>query len=505
MANNRRIAKNSLYLAVRMLITLSISLYTSRVVLQQLGVTDFGVYSVVAGLSVIVAFITSSLTAAIQRYMNVEIGQTGGQGMQKIFAACCLCALICMIFILAFAESVGLWFLDNKLSIPPGRMTDARIVFQMSLVIVMIEVFRVPYNAMITAYERMQFYAYNSIVEAALKLTVVILLSVVGGNKLLVYMWLLIAVSLTITASYVLYCRYTIRHVRYSLNSSWGRVVEISRFAGLNMMTSVSDVAYQQGSSMILNIFFGVAYNATMGIVSQIKTAVFAFSGSVQLAANPQIVQLFTSGRHDEYKRLFMLTSRISFFLVLFIGLPIIINTDFILNLWLAKIPPSAVIFARLMILFCIMDSLTGPMWVSMQAFGRIAAYQIVISSVWLLCLPLTYALFKAGAPSYAVLCAMIAVDIMTLTVRMWFNRRYCKVTFTEYFKNVLVRIAAVSAAAFMMTYFSAMISDNPVVRFFISSAVSCITISLLVYFWGMLPSERATILSKMRSRFLHG
>lgn len=195
MADNKLIVKNSLFLAGRMLLSMAISLYTSRVILQQLGVTDFGIYNVIGGLCVIMSFFTGAMTTAIQRFMNVELGKTGPRDMQQVFSACWVCVIAVAVVFVMLAETAGLWFLDNELSIPADRMTQARIVMQMSLAIVVIEIMRVPYNSLIIAYERMSFYAYNSILESVLKLATAIALSLIGGDKLIIYMWLLIGVA----------------------------------------------------------------------------------------------------------------------------------------------------------------------------------------------------------------------------------------------------------------------------------------------------------------------
>lgn len=503
MAENKRILKNSMFMAVRMLVTMGISLFTSRVVLQQLGVTDFGIYSVVGGLSMIVAFLTSSLTAAIQRYMNVELGQTGGKNMQRIFACCCVCVSLTALVVLLLAETAGLWFLNSKLSIPPGRMWDANVVYQLSLVIVLGEIFRVPYNSLIMAYEKMSFYAYNSIIEAALKLTVVTLLSWIAGDKLFIYMFLLIGVAVGITVSYVVYCRRRFREIHFSLKAPWRDTAEIGRFTGWNVLTSLSDIAYQQGSSMILNIFYGVAFNATMGITNQVKTAVFSFTRSVQYASNPQIVQMYSSGDHPGFVKLFMQTSRISAFLVLFIGLPLLINMNFVLDVWLADVPPQAARFARLMVIFCMVDSLTGPLWISMQAYGRIASYQIVVSCCWILCLPLTYVAYRNGMAPWALIEVMIAIDVVLIAVRAVYNKFCCRVGLWLYAKMVIVRLVAVAVAGSVLPVALSLVMDSPTAMFFATTALSCVTVPVAVYFLGCSAAEWLAVRNVLK-KYLH-
>lgn len=486
--------KNTAFMAVRMLLSMGVSLYTSRVVLQQLGVVDFGIYTVIGGLAIIMSFFTSALTAAIQRYMNVELALTHGRGMQQVFSACWGCVIVLVAVFLVIAEVAGLWFLENELSIPVDRMGDARMVFQMSLAIVVIEMVRVPYSSLIIAHERMSFFAYNSILEVVLKLVTAISLSLVPGNKIVIYMWLLIGVAVLVNASYVIYCRHRMPEIRFSLRADRGQMVAIGKFAGWNVLTSISDIAYQQGSAMILNIFYGVALNASMGIANQVKTAVSSFTRSVQLAANPQIVKSFAAGEYDEFSMLFMRISRISFFLMLFLGMPIMLNAEYILSLWLTVTPPSGVLFVQLMVAFCVVDSLTGPLWVSMQAAGKIASYQIVISSVWILCLPLTYLAFRCGLPPYWLLIVLIGIDTGLLFFRVAFTSRYCNITCMEYLRGVVLPIAGVSLSAAVLPIVMTWVVDGQLSRLLVSGGVWCVTMPLAVYYFGLSKKEKDAV-----------
>lgn len=491
MANNQLIMKNTAFMAVRMLFSMGVSLYTSRVVLQQLGVVDFGIYTVIGGLAIIMSFFTSALTAAIQRYMNVELAVTRGRGMQDVFAACWGCVLVMAATFLFIAEIAGLWFLENELSIPPDRMADARTVFQMSLVIVVVEMLRVPYNSLIIAHEKMSFFAYNSILEVGLKLATAILLAVSPGNKLILYMWFLIGVAILVNLSYVIYCRRKMPNIHFSLRTKKRQMIDIGKFAGWNVLTSISDIGYQQGSAMILNIFYGVALNASMGIANQVKTAVSSFTRSVQLAANPQIIKTFAAGDYDEFAALFMRISRISFYLMLSLGLPILLNTSYILSLWLTVTPPMGVTFVQLMVVFCIVDSLTGPLWVSMQAAGKIASYQIVISSVWILSLPLTYLAFKAGFPSYWLLVILIGIDLLLLGFRVVFTSHYCRVKISAYIKGValpLLKVIAIGASLPLLLH--SLIESQPW-GLLVTTATWCVTMPAAVYMVGLSPVEK--------------
>lgn len=503
MADSTLIMKNTMFMAVRMLFSMGVSLFTSRVVLQQLGVTDFGIYSVVAGLALMMSFFTSALSTAMQRFMSVELATGRFGGMRQVFAASCGCIVVLAAAFLILAETGGIWFMNTTLSIPAGRLPDAHIVYQLALVIALIEMMRVPYDSLIISHERMSFYAYNSIFEVCLKLTMALMLALTPGTKLLVYMALLIAVALAVNCSYIWYCRRTFPTLRFSLRTSRANMLEIGKFAGWNVITSISDIGYQQGSAMILNVFYGVTLNATLGIANQVKFAVTAFTRSVQSAANPQLIRIFAAGERADFSLLFQRISRVSFFLVAAIGMPIIINAPYILQLWLSVVPPNGVAFVRLMVVFCMVDSLTGPLWVSMQATGRIAVYQIVISVTWLMCLPLIYLVFSLGLPSYWMMLVLIGINISLLTVRVLFTHHYCGVSLDSYLFGVLGRILLVAAGSCLPTSWTLILGLSPLVLLFTSTAVWCAALALMVYAAGLTATERAAVRSRI-SRWCH-
>ena len=494
MAENKRIAKNTVFMAVRMAITMGISLYTSRVVLAQLGFVDFGIYNVVGAVALFMGFFNSALAYAMQRFMNVELGQTGGRDMQRVFSACCVCTLIVTGVFIAVAEAGGMWFLNNHLSIPAERMHDARIVFQLSLLIVACELLRVPYNSLIIAHERMAFFAYNSIVEAVLKLAVVVLLMIAGGNKLLIYVGSLVGVAVIITGAYVVYCRRHFPTLRFSLARGRGKVREIGKFAGWNLLTCISDLAFLQGSPIILNIFFGVTLNATMGIANQVKTAVYAITRGMQVASNPQIIQSYAAGNSVDFTGLVDRISRLSFYIVLFLGLPIILNAGFILSLWLTDVPPDCGVFVRLMVLFCIVDSLTAPLWAAMQATGNIARYQIVMSAGWLMSLPLIWGGYRLGFPSYWLLAVWCIIDFVLLWIRLFFNERSCGIRVSLYVRRVLLPIAKVVVAGGLLPVMAACLDLAPLWRFLLTGTVSCLSLGGAIYFLGIDSAEREAV-----------
>lgn len=502
MGSQATVMKNSMFLAVRMFLTMGISFYASRVVLQQLGVTDFGVYSVVGALTLVMSFFTISLTTALQRFMNVELGVSGGKNMERVFAACCVCVAIVAVLFWIVAEVAGVWMIDSVLSIPRGRETDARIVYQMTLVIATLEILRTPYNSLIIAHERMSFYAYNSIIEAFLKLMAVTLLAWVGGNKLLIYVGLLIVVAGGINCSYIWFCHRTFPTMKFSLKGDRELVKRISKFTGWNVLTSVGDIAWQQGSAMILNVFYGVALNATMGITNQVKTAVTSFTKSVQTAANPQLMKTCAGGKMAEFEMLFGRISRVSVFFVCFLGMPVFVNAEFLLSLWLTVVPPYCGTFVKLIVVFCAVDALVGPLWACMQASGRIAVYQIVTSLIWLLCLPLTYWAFRSGLPPFWVIIVLICNNTVLVGVRLWFARRTVGLSIRCYLRDVVGRIAATIVPALPFVVVAALMVEGEWLRFFVSSTVWCLCYGASVYLFGITHQERRGVKQRLGRYF---
>lgn len=497
---------NTLYMALRMLIMMVVSLYTSRVVLQQLGVVDFGIYTLIGGLALMMSFFTTSLTAAIQRYMNVELAKSGNTGVQRVFSASWWCIFVMIVIFILIAEIIGLWFLENKLTIPIERMSVARIAFQISLLNIIMEMLRVPYRSLIIAHERMSFFAYNSILEVSLKLITAILLSIAASDKLITYMVLLVLVAMFINVSNIIYCKRKMPEIRFSLQSSKKQVFEIGKFSGWNVLTSISDIAYQQGTSMILNIFYGVVLNASMGVANQVKNAVTSFTRSVQTAANPQIIKSFAAGEYDEFRALVLRISRVSFYLMLFFGMPIILNADYILSLWLVDVPPSGALFVQLMLVFCIIDSLSGPQWASMQAYGRIASYQLVISGVWILSLPLTYVVFLIGLPSYWLFIVLISLVTILMVFRVVYASKYCRIKCGQYLRGVVFPILSVlifgSSIPVMLTI---IINENSMLQLLVTLLTWSVTMPVTTYFLGLTKEERKGVNKFVKKRLKFG
>lgn len=505
MSDHKVVAKNTIFLYVRALLSMAIGLYASRVVLSQLGITDFGIYSVVGSLSMLFAYLNYGMSSSLMRFMAIDIAGSDHRVLQGCFSSCLQAALYVSAVVVVVCETVGLWALYHLLDLPPGSHGAAFFVFQASIVIMVLEIFRNCFQSLIIAYEKMSFFAYVAVAESLLKLGAVLLLMWIPGSKLRVYMVLLMGVSVLILLSYMVFCRYKFPHVRFIFAGGSRRLKEIFSFTGWNTLASFADLAYIQGSNILLNMFYGVAYNATMGITNQVKNAVYSFSKNLQTAANPHLTKEFASRQFESYSRLTMLVSVASFLLLYLIGLPVMLNTDFILSIWLKEVPPDAVTFIRLVIIFCLVDSLVGPLWVGMQAFGKIRTYQIIMSAGWLLSLPVIWLSLKFGARPQSILVVQIVFNTILLAIRLAFAVKYCHIQIGDYLKNVVGRIILAAVVSGLIPLMTIFIIANHIVAFFASLSACIVCIPLATLFIALQEQDRCKIIAIIKSKFAYG
>ena len=498
--NNKRIAKNTLMLYIRMIVIMLVTLYTSRVVINILGVVDYGIYNIVAGVVVLFSFFNSAMTTASQRFLSLTIGKGNKENIQKVFSASLISHLILSLIIVILAESAGLWFIKTQLTIPDTRTSAAAIIYHIAIVTTCVNILRVPFNALIISYEKMNFYAYISIIEVFLKLIIVWFLSLFSFDKLILYSILLLLVNVAINIAYVVYgiknC-----HVTLCLNTDKKLLKEMTSFSGWNVFGAIADVGYKQGTNIILNIFYGVTLNAVMGITNQIRTSVYTFVSNFQVAANPQIIKSYAIKDIERFSLLVCGISKYSYYLMLLIAMPLILNMDFVLELWLRNPPEHSMNFAILILIFCLFDSLTGPLWTSMQASGKIKKYLLIISSSLLLNLPLTYIFLKFGYPPESMLVIQIFVNILTLIIRTFFIRKV-NIGFKKYFISVLIPIFLVSITSIQLPYFLGSKMSSGIIKFLCTGFASVVSIVTCIYLFGVSTDERIRIKILLKSKF---
>lgn len=444
-ANNKRIAKNTLLLYFRMLLTMAVTLYTSRVVLDTLGVEDYGIYNVVGGVVAMFSVISNSLSGAISRFITYELGRGNEERLKTIFSSAVLiqCGMALLICILA--EIGGVWFLNNKMNIPIERLDAANWVLQCSILTFMLNLISVPYNAAIIAHEQMRAFAYISILEVTLKLLVAFTLYIVTWDKLQIYAILLFVAALIIRIVYGRYCKRHFEECTFHYAYDNKLLKEMFSFAGWNFIGSASSVLRSQGVNIVLNLFCGPAVNAARGIAFQVNTAVSSFVNNFMTALNPPIIKSYASGDREYMMTLIFKGARYSFYLLLFLSLPIILEADCILSIWLKEVPEHTANFVRLVLIFALSESISGPLITTMLATGKIRNYQIVVGGLQMMNFPISYVLLKIGMFPEITMIVAIVISQCCLVARLYMLRKMVFLPAIKFIRNVYVNIMSVS------------------------------------------------------------
>ena len=489
-------------LYVRMLFTMAVSLFTSRVVLQTLGVEDYGVFNVVGGVITMFAFINGGMVSSTQRYLNFEIAKGNADRLRSVFnTALQIHALIALIIII-LGETVGLWFLLEKLVIPEERMTAAMWVYQCSIIACVVSILSVPYNADIIAHEKMSAFAYISILDVTLKLVIVYLLVVSPIDKLIVYAILTLLVQLLIRYVYTRYCNKHFQEsfVEWKLNKPLFN--EMLSFAGWSFWGNLSAILYTQGLNMMLNIFFGPVVNAARGIAVQVQSAVHQFVSGFQTALNPQITKNYASGDLEQMHSLMFRSARFSFLLLFFISLPVLIETEFLLTLWLKSVPENAVIFTQIMICISLIFTTANPCAIANQATGKVKVYQVVEGSILLTILPISYMVLRHGSPAYSVFIVHFCVESVAQFTRMYMLRKLINLPLRQYFRNIYLPIVTTVSIAIILPIMVHMQMVNGWLRFIAVGFTCVLSVGTNAFFFGLSKSERTFFTYKFLQLF---
>lgn len=487
--NNKRIAKNTLMLYVRMFVMMGVNLYTSRIILQALGVDDFGLYNIVGGVVALFTFINSAMVSSTQRFLNYELGRNNLEEAQKVFSTSLNIHIAIAFLFILLAETVGLWFLNSYINIPGGRELAANWVYQFSVITAAIGIVQASYNALIIAHERMSFYAYVSILEVILKLIVAYLVYLFA-DRLISYSILLSVTALVVFIGYYFFCRKCFSIYRYCFEYNRSRYCTIAGFSGWSLFGAIANMGANQGLNILLNVFFGVAINAAMGIANQVNAAIYHFVSNFQTAFNPQIVKSYAAGEREYFTNLILGTSKYSFFLLFLLALPVFVCCPEILRIWLGQVPDYTIQFCRWMIVFSLIDALQGPLWVSVQATGRIRNYQLLMSFFILLNLPIAYIALKFFELPELVLIVRVFLNVITSIVRIVYIRRLYAFPVSRYMKEVLLIATIVALLSFPIPYI--VYHSIPTWYGLLSSiflALACTII--IIYIVGLKPREK--------------
>ena len=443
--NNKRIAKNTLLLYFRMLFMMVVSLYTSRVILNALGVEDFGIYNVVGGVVAMFSVISGSLSAAISRFITYELGKGDQNRLNKIFSASVTIQLLLSLIIVALIESAGVWFLNAKMTIPDTRITAANWVLQFSIITFVFNLISVPYNAAIIAHEKMSAFAYISIMEVVGKLVIAFLIVWAPMDKLIFYGILMCVVAVVVRLTYGHYCKKHFAECTYHFH--WDKVIlkQMFGFAGWNFIGASAGILRNEGINILLNLFYSPVVNAAQGIAMQVNIAVTNFSSNFLVAINPQIIKSYSQNDLNYSYNLVLLASRFSFLLLVVLSIPIISETELVLKIWLKEYPDYAPFFVRLSLMVAIVDALSLPLVTLQQATGKIRTYQIVVGMIHMLNFPMSWFFLYFGFQPQVVYWVSISLSILSLYARLYMQNRQLGISILMFHKETLVRVLAVS------------------------------------------------------------
>ena len=495
--NNKRIAKNTLLLYFRMLFMMGISLYTSRVVLNTLGVEDYGIYNVVGGIVAMFGFINGSMSSATQRYITFALGKGDKNRLQTVFSTTLQIHTLIAGIIVLLGETIGLWFLYNKMQIPADRMDAAFWVLQASIIDSVIMVISVPYNADIVAHEKMSAFAYISILEAVLKLAIVYILVVFSFDKLILYAFLLLAVQILIRFCYSIYCNKHFEETKY--RHIWDKALfkEMTGFAGWSIFGNLAGVLFGQGLNMLLNVFFGPVVNAARGIAIQVQSTIQQFVGNFQMALNPQITKNYAKGELNEMHKLMFRSARFSFFLLFLLSLPVLFETNFILIFWLKTVPEYTVVFLRIMICTSLIYTLANPLIIANQATGKVRKYQAICGTILLMILPVSYVCLRLGLPAYSVFIVHFIMESLTQLARMFLLRPLIGIKIRDYFRYIYSSVLLVIVVSVILPALVYLNMEDTVIRFFVVGIVCVLSVSTTAYTLGLSSHERVFVKAK--------
>lgn len=496
--NNKRIAKNTLLLYFRMLFLMAVSLYTSRVVLNALGVEDFGIYNVVGGVVAMFSVLSGSLSAAISRFITYELGKGNQKNLNKIFSSAVTIQLGLAGIIILLAETIGIWFLNVKMNIPEVRMEAANWVFQFSILTFAINLISVPYNASIIAHEKMSAFAYISILEAVGKLFIAYLITITPMDKLIFYAILMCVVALIVRFTYGNYCKRHFCECTYHFIWDKQLLKSMFSFAGWNFIGASSAVLRDQGGNVVINLFCGPAVNAARGIAFQVNNAVNQFVVNFMTALNPQITKSYAAGDKGYMMTLIFQGARLSFYMLLLLSLPILVNTHYILALWLKIVPEHAVLFVQLILIFALSESISQPLITAMLATGKIRNYQIIVGGLQMMNLPLSYILLRLGYFPEVVIVIAICISQCCLAARLILLRGMIGLSITKYLKNVYLNIIVVCIIAVILPLISAYYIKESFINFILISLIAIICTLSSIYFIGCNNQEREFIHQKL-------
>ncbi len=499
MSRSNTIVKNTLFMYFRMFITMVVSLFTVRVVLKTLGVVDYGVYNVIGGVVTTLAFITDVLANASQRFFAVEMGKNDIKKLQQTFGLILVAYLLVAVFLLILGETIGVWFVSNKMDIPVDRQAAAMVVFQFSLAAFLVGMVMSPFNAMIIAHERMNIYAYVSILQVFLKLGIVYLLVIIPYDKLIIYALLMFIIRVLISIIYIVICRKSFPESKFIFKWDKDIFKSIFSYSSWTLLGTLAFIFNTQGLNILFNLFFGPVANAAYAIGNQVKTTINSFASNFFVATRPPIIKSYSEGDYVYTNKLFYFSSKVIFSLLFVMIAPLFAEVEYVLKLWLGNVEQYMPAFVRLMLIWAIVLSVSEPITAIVQAAGKVKIYHGLVDTFTLLTLPLTYIAFKLGLePQWGFLIS-IAIFLIAHVMRLFVLRSFHNFSIREYTVKFILPCFLTLAITVSGIYAFRLISSNSLITIFVAIIVAAASI----WFFEFDNDEKKYVLNIVRKKII--
>lgn len=488
--SNKLIVKNTLFLYFRQFFTLGLSLYTSRLTLKVLGVTDFGIYAAVGGITALLSILTSSMSTSTQRFMTFELGKGQYSKLNKVYITSVQIHVLLSVILFILGETIGIWFIHNKLTIPVERFEIASYVFQLALLDCLLNILNVPNQAAIIAHEDMGTFAMFSIVDGILKFVSVLILFLISWDKLLAYAIFLFLILLINRIASIIYCRYKYPEIRYKNTFDKSMAKEMFSLTGWNIVLNISVMGFIQGVNILLNIFFGPVLNAAYTVAMQAYSGIRSFCSSFQLASNPQLIKSYSTGDLERMHTLLITVCKMSFFLIFFLSLPFVINAGTILKLWLGEVPEHTTAFFILLMLYAYLDVFAYPMDVAAQATGKVKKYNTLISLATISTLPVSYILYLYGLFPEIIYVVAITMSFIGLIARIVVLSNLIHIKKADFINKVFIKSLLVGVLSSILPLIAFQIMEEGFVRLILIFAISFLSTGLAIYKIGLTLEE---------------
>ncbi|SFG53285.1 oligosaccharide flippase family protein [Prevotella sp. KH2C16] len=498
-ANNKRIAKNTILLYVRMILVTLVTLYTTRIILKALGVVDYGIYNVIGGVIAFLGIFNSSVSAATQRYLSFDIGNGDGNSLNKDFSACLNIYIALSVIVIIIAETIGLWFVNTQLNIPADRLLAANYVYQFTIFSSICSLLWAPFTASIISHERMDAFAWISIIEVSIRLILAYAVLYIGYDHLIVYSFFLFLSFVIVALCYISFCYKHFNECRIRLFYEKERYNKLISYSGWNIFGSAAGLIANQGVNILLNIFYGPAVNAARGIAFQVSGAITQFFANFYTAVKPQVVKYYATKDFSEMYNLVCYSARFSYYLALLIAAPVFFELSYIVQLWLGETPNFLIVFGRLAIIYCVLESFSNPLMTTVLAAENIKGYQIAISFINLMTFPIAYICLKIFQTPTIVFVVSIFISIVANIGRAYYAQKLVGLKMTKFLKEVVFKISIPTVLVPIVPQLILISMNEGLSRLCMSVIITLISSSIIIYFVGMNHKERDIVIAYVK------